>query len=139
MFAAGCVLWRRSPTSGAVQVALVYRPKWADWTHPKGKLERGERARDAAVREVWEETGMTCELGPELPAARYVDQRGRRKHVRYWAAEAVGGAFAPNQEVSRLEWLAPAEAGERLTYRRDAALVPALLGCLHPPQRRPSR
>ncbi|WP_030372863.1 NUDIX hydrolase [Streptomyces rimosus] len=128
--AAGCLLWRRSPSSIGIELALVYRPKWADWSHPKGKLKRREDARDGAVREVLEETGMTCELGPELPTVRY-QVEGRPKEVRYWAAEATDGTFVPNREVSRLLWLSPAAARDQLTQDRDKDLVDVLLSTLH--------
>ncbi|MDI3417844.1 NUDIX hydrolase [Streptomyces luteolus] len=128
--AAGCLLWRRSHSGDGIELALVYRPKWADWSHPKGKLKHREDARDGAVREVLEETGMTCELGPELPTVRYRVE-GRPKEVRYWAAEAARGTFVPNREVSRLLWLSPAAARDQLTQRRDKELVDALLGALH--------
>ncbi|MEV4437674.1 NUDIX hydrolase [Streptomyces sp. NPDC049577] len=128
--AAGCVLWRRSPVGGGVEIALVYRPKWADWSHPKGKLKRGEDARRAAVREVLEETGMDCELGAPLPTTRYVDAQGRRKEVRYWAARAVGGEFLPNREVSRLLWLTPDGARHTLTHARDRELIAAFCAVL---------
>ncbi|AKN71467.1 DNA mismatch repair protein MutT [Streptomyces sp. PBH53] len=124
--AAGCVLWRRS-ASGTVELALVFRPKWSDWSWPKGKVKKGETARAAALREVREETGHTCRLGPALPTLRYVDNAGRDKEVAYWAAESTGGTFAPNDEVTALLWLPPAEAHARLTHARDKELItPAL-------------
>ncbi|MGB8942208.1 MAG: NUDIX hydrolase [Streptomyces sp.] len=130
VLAAGCVLWRRSSSGAGVELALVYRPKWADWSHPKGKLKRGEDARDGALREVLEETGMACDLGPELPTAFYIDGQGRPKEVRYWAAEAAGGTFVPNAEVSRLVWLPPVEASELVTRERDAALISDFVAAL---------
>ncbi|POX41310.1 DNA mismatch repair protein MutT [Streptomyces sp. Ru73] len=128
--AAGCVLWRHAPAPGGLEIALVHRPKYDDWSHPKGKLKRGEEARAAAVREVAEETGMDCRPGPELPSAHY-EVNGRPKEVRYWAAEACGGAFAANDEVDRVRWLPPAEARELLTQDRDRPLVDALMDALH--------
>ncbi|MFF3406819.1 NUDIX hydrolase [Streptomyces sp. NPDC002742] len=124
--AAGCVLWRRS-SARQLELALVYRPRWADWSWPKGKLKRGETHEEAAHREVLEETGHTCRLGSALPTAFYVDHQSRLKEVRYWVAEATGGAFAPNDEVSDLVWLTPDEARERVTHERDRDLVSAAL------------
>ncbi|MEU6115851.1 NUDIX hydrolase [Streptomyces sp. NPDC047117] len=129
ILAAGCVLWRRSPESGGLEIALVHRPKYDDWSHPKGKLKRGEEAPAAAVREVAEETGMACRPGPELPSAHY-EVNGRPKEVRYWAAEACGGTFTPNDEVDRVAWLSPAAARGRLTQDRDRPLVDALMAAL---------
>ncbi|UNO43914.1 NUDIX hydrolase [Streptomyces sp. MST-110588] len=134
--AAGCVLWRRSPLDGELEIALVHRPKYDDWSHPKGKLKRGESALDGAVREVAEETGMRCRPGAPLPTAHYV-VAGRPKEVRYWAAEATGGAFSPNTEVDRLLWLPPAPARNRLTHDRDRSLIDALLDAFRLPDRRP--
>ncbi|EDY48124.1 conserved hypothetical protein [Streptomyces clavuligerus] len=130
--AAGCVLWRRSPHGGGdVEICLVHRPKYDDWSHPKGKLKRGEDARAGARREVREETGTDCDPGPELPTVRYPVE-GRPKEVRYWAAEATGGGFTPNREVDRVVWLSPRAAHIRLTQERDRALVDAFLTALRP-------
>lgn len=120
--AAGCVLWRRSPETGEVEICLVHRPRYDDWSHPKGKLKRGERALEAALREVLEETGHRCVPGAPLPTVRYT-ANGRPKEVAYWLAEAVDGAFLPNDEVDRLLWLTPDVARARLTQPRDRALL----------------
>ncbi|MFF3545932.1 NUDIX hydrolase [Streptomyces platensis] len=128
--AAGCVLWRRASTEDGLEIALVHRPKYDDWSYPKGKLKRGENALAGAVREVAEETGMDCRPGAPLPTSYYY-ANGRPKTVRYWAAEALAGAFTPNTEVDRMEWLSPAEARGRLTQERDRPLVDALLAALH--------
>ncbi|MFI1970230.1 DNA mismatch repair protein MutT [Streptomyces cinnamoneus] len=128
VLAAGCVLWRAT-APGELELALVHRPKYDDWSLPKGKLKRGETARACAVREVLEETGMRCALGAALPMSRY-ESEGRPKEVRWWAAEALDGAFEPSREVDRLLWLAPAEARARLTHDRDRPLVDALLTVL---------
>jgi 8-oxo-dGTP diphosphatase len=128
--AAGVVLWRRAPPHGdGIEIALVHRPRYDDWSLPKGKLKRGEEFTAAALREAREETGLECELGAALPSIRYpVD--GRPKEVRYWAAEAAAGAFAANLEVDRMLWLPPPAARSRLSYDHDRPLVDALLHTL---------
>ncbi|MFF1647345.1 NUDIX hydrolase [Streptomyces sp. NPDC058240] len=128
VLAAGCVLWRRSE-SGGLEICLVHRPRYDDWSHPKGKLKRGEPALDAARREVLEETGHHCAPGAPLPTVRYL-ANGRPKEVAYWAAEATGGCFVPNAEVDRVSWLSPAAARTRLTQDRDRDLLDALLAIL---------
>nr|WP_316959535.1 NUDIX hydrolase [Streptomyces sp. TRM68367] len=128
--AAGCVLWRRSPVDGELEICLVHRPKYDDWSHPKGKLKRGEDPLAGALREVEEETGYAAALGARLPTSRYT-ANGRPKQVSYWAAEALYGAFAPNHEVDRILWLPPGTARDRLTQPRDRTLVDALLESLH--------
>ncbi|PRH77450.1 DNA mismatch repair protein MutT [Streptomyces solincola] len=125
--AAGCVLWRRR--AGKLELCLVHRPKYDDWTCPKGKAEEGEEPYDTAVREVLEETGHHCRPGVRLPTVRYT-AKGHPKEVAYWEAEATGGAFAPNREVDELVWLPPDRALARLTYRHDLPLVRALLTAL---------
>ncbi|MEV4948204.1 NUDIX hydrolase [Streptomyces sp. NPDC053755] len=124
--AAGGVLWRPDPSGRGVEIALVHRPKYDDWSHPKGKLKPGETALECAVREILEETGQTCELGRRLPTARYL-ANGRPKEVTYWSARALGGTFTPSREVDRLLWLAPPSARPRLTQPRDRELLDALL------------
>ncbi|MBU3701125.1 MAG: NUDIX hydrolase [Acidimicrobiia bacterium] len=119
--AAGGVVWRRGDTG--VEVVVVHRPRYDDWSFPKGKLEPGEEFAAAARREVLEETGFVCEAGDELPPVTYTDHRGRPKVVRYWIMQVVRGEFTPNDEVDRLEWLPLTEAAQRLTYGHDAALL----------------
>jgi 8-oxo-dGTP pyrophosphatase MutT (NUDIX family) len=87
--AAGGVVWRRMPEG--VEVVLVHRPKYDDWALPKGKLEPGETDEEAALREVREETGLSCRLGTELPSTTYTDAQGRPKLVRYWSMTAIPG------------------------------------------------
>ncbi|GAA2544190.1 NUDIX hydrolase [Streptomyces levis] len=131
--AAGCVLWRRSPDSGELRLCLVHRPKYDDWSWPKGKLKRAEDALAGALREVAEETGCRAEPGAELPTLRYL-ANGRPKQVRYWAAEAVTCDFTPTDEVDQVLWLAPEEARARLTQPHDRPLIDALLASLHAPR-----
>ncbi len=100
-------------------VALVHRPKYDDWSLPKGKLDEGEGWEDAALREVHEETGLRCALREELEPVEYTDPKGRPKTVRYWRMEALDGDFAPNAEVDELRWLGPEDALARLTYDHD--------------------
>ncbi|MFJ9611741.1 NUDIX hydrolase [Kitasatospora sp. NPDC101176] len=131
ILAAGAVLWlpgrpKKSGRLGRPRIAVIHRPKYDDWSLPKGKLDPGEGMVAAALREVREETGYSCVLGPELPSQHYLVQ-GRPKEVRYWAAVPSGGAFRPNREVDRLEWLPAGKARARLTHGRDRLLVDALL------------
>ncbi|MBV1935310.1 NUDIX hydrolase [Streptomyces sp. BV286] len=135
VLAAGCVLWRRSPADGELVICLVHRPKYDDWSHPKGKLKRGEDALAGALREVEEETGHRCTPGPRLATVHYM-ANDRPKQVSYWAAEATGGRFTANNEVDRVLWLAPAAARERLTQLRDRDLVDELLAVLRHVQHR---
>ncbi|MEV5318710.1 NUDIX hydrolase [Streptomyces sp. NPDC052687] len=127
--AAGCVLWRRPAAGAAVEICLVHRPRYDDWSHPKGKLKRDEDPLSGALREVEEETGHTAVPGAELPTARYLAD-GRPKEVRYWAAEAGPGTFVPTDEVDRILWLPADAARDRLTRPRDRELVDALLAAL---------
>ena len=120
--AAGGVVWRRRD-DGTIEVAVVHRPRYDDWSFPKGKLDPGESFVDAARREVLEETGLECEFGDELPAVEYLDHKGRSKIVRYWSMRVVGGVFEPNDEVDQLDWLGRAEATARLTYEHDRSLL----------------
>jgi 8-oxo-dGTP diphosphatase len=119
--AAGGLVVRRG-AQGA-EVLLVHRPRYDDWTYPKGKVDPGESDEDAACREVEEETGFRCALEVELPSTRYVDGRGRPKLVRYWRMRIVGGEFVANNEVDRIEWMTPQAARARLTYERDRELA----------------
>ena len=116
----------REPAGRRVQIAVVHRPKYDDWSLPKGKLERGESWERGALREVEEETGFRCELGGELEPARYRDRKGRDKLVRYFRMRPLDGAFEPGDEVDELRWLAPADAVALLDYEHDRRLVAAL-------------
>ena len=124
--AAGGVVAKRGG-SGEVQVLLVHRPKYDDWTFPKGKAHRGESDEACALREVEEETGLVCELECELAGTAYRDSRDREKRVRYWAMRAVGGQLEPLDEVDAVRWLSPAEAEVILTYDRDLEVLGSFL------------
>ena len=108
------------------RLLLVHRPKYDDWTLPKGKCEPGESDEDCAVREVEEETGLVCELGTELLSTHYTDSRGRPKRVRWWLMSPVSGEFTPTNEVDEIRWLTREEAAALLSYDRDQALLDAV-------------
>jgi 8-oxo-dGTP diphosphatase len=120
--AAGGVLIARDG-EGTTRVAVIHRPKYMDWSLPKGKLEEGEGWQEAALREVQEETGFRCKAVTELPHVSYLDRKSRRKLVRYWLMEPVEGRFEPHDEVDELRWATPKEADEVLTYPHDKELV----------------
>ncbi|WUH91824.1 NUDIX hydrolase [Streptomyces sp. NBC_00433] len=124
VLAAGVVLWRTAPAG--IEIALIHRPRYDDWSLPKGKLKRGEAFSEAALRETREETGLACDLGAALAVTRYLVD-GRPKEVRYWAARAHAGDFVANTEVDAMAWLPPTTARHRLTHDRDRPLVDALL------------
>ncbi len=126
--AAGALLWRGE--GDALEVLLVHRPKYDDWSWPKGKLDPGEPWAGAAVREVLEETGLHCRLGVPLPQAWYeigADGTYRPKVVQYWAAREVAGEGELAHEVDEVAWLPVREARERLHYRRDRVQLKALV------------
>ncbi len=118
--AAGTIPWRRG--ADGLEVALVHRPRYDDWSWPKGKLDPGEDWSTAASRETWEETGLRARLGRPLPPAEYVvlDRLGRPqpKVVRYWAATTTGAGRLLN-EIDEVAWLTPTAAHSRLDYSRD--------------------
>ena len=106
------------------EILLVHRPRYDDWTFPKGKAAEGESDEDCALREVIEETGLRCELEDEAGATEYVDARGRPKRVRWWLMRPVEDAgFAPGDEVDELCWVTLEDAARLLTYDRDVALL----------------
>ncbi|MEU0789295.1 NUDIX hydrolase [Amycolatopsis sp. NPDC005961] len=126
--AAGAVLWRG--VGKATEVALVHRPRYDDWSLPKGKLDPGETTAEAAVREVREETGFEAVLGRYLTRTAYpVPARTGSgtvpKTVDYFSAEAVSGAFAVNDEVDELRWLDPTAAEKLLTRPEDVRVLRA--------------
>ncbi|HET7357747.1 MAG TPA: NUDIX hydrolase [Nocardioidaceae bacterium] len=124
VLAAGAVVFRKS--KGGPEVLAVHRPKYDDWSFPKGKLDQGEHPAVAAVREVAEETGLDVRLGPPLPAQEY-DVAAGRKRVHYWVGRLVGGddvaSYTPNAEVDDVRWIPLAKADKRLSYPRDRATL----------------
>ena len=105
-------------------VLLVHRPRYDDWTFPKGKADPGESDEDCALREVHEESGLRCVLEQELAETHYVDTKGRPKRVRWWRMHPVADeGFTPNDEVDELRWLDPETARSLLTYDRDRVLI----------------
>ncbi len=127
--AAGGVIWRRAAGGDGVEVLAVHRPRYDDWSLPKGKLDPGEGFEEAALREVEEETGLTCELGQKLPDVTYDDHKGRSKLVRYWTMKPGSGddrQFTPNDEVDELRWVPVANASALLSYEPDRELIAGL-------------
>lgn len=124
--AAGGMVWRTA-SSGEVEMVVVHRPKYDDWTFPKGKNEPGEDDEACAMREVEEETGFRCTLGPELTSTSYVDRKGRPKEVRYWVMTIEDGEFAPTDEVDELRWVTENQARWLLSYDRDRDVLDAFL------------
>ena len=123
--AAGGVVWRKT-SRGQLEILVIHRPRYQDWSLPKGKLHRRESALDCALREVREETGLVCAVGDELPEARYTDRKGRAKRVRYWAMQELSGTFHPNDEVDKVRWERIDHAAEMLTYDHDLVVVAGL-------------
>lgn len=124
--AGGGVVWRTGPT-GEVEVVVVHRPKYDDWSLPKGKCDPGEEDDACALREVEEETGLQCVLGPELALSSYVDRKGRPKEVRWWVMTVVDGHFTPTDEVDELAWLNVEDVRRRLSYERDREVLDAFV------------
>jgi 8-oxo-dGTP diphosphatase len=122
VLAAGAVVFRPGK-----RVLLVHRPRYGDWSFPKGKLDPGEHVTSAAVREVSEETGLHVRLGVPLSSQRYPVAGGRTKHVSYWVGRPVGGddvsGYRPNAEIDAVEWVPYDEAMDRLTYDYDRATL----------------
>ena len=106
-------------------IAVIHRPRYDDWSLPKGKLEDGESFETGALRELEEETGIRGRILEELEPSEYVDRKGRDKIVRWYRMDLDGEpvAFAPNDEVDELRWLTPAEARDLLSYEHDRVLI----------------
>lgn len=121
--AAGGVVFRRRKRDGSPLYLVVHRPRYRDWTFPKGKLDKGESFAEAAVREVVEETGLTVKLGQPLGTMSYRTGNDNNKVVRYWLMEGHKHDFKPNSEVDRILWLSADQARQRLTYDRSEKLL----------------
>ncbi len=124
LLAAGGLLWRGG-ADGFPEVAVVHRPRYDDWSLPKGKRDGDEPLAATAVREIAEETGYDVVLGPRLPSTHYRVPEGG-KTVSYWAARCIAGEFVPNDEVDDLRWLDARKAGELLSYAHDRSVVERL-------------
>jgi 8-oxo-dGTP diphosphatase len=122
VLAAGAVLWRPNGEPSSPEVAIIHRPRYDDWSLPKGKVDPGETEPVTAVREVQEETGYSSHLGRRLATVSYPVEQGVKK-VRYWAARRVDGQFAPNSEVDELKWMPVAEALKQLKYPHDRKVL----------------
>jgi 8-oxo-dGTP pyrophosphatase MutT (NUDIX family) len=108
-----------------LEVLVVHRPHYDDWSFPKGKCDLGESYEACAVREVEEETGLRCVLEDSLPSTSYHDSKGRPKRVHYWRLRVTGGALAFDHEVDEARWVRVDEAARLLTYERDLAVLRA--------------
>ena len=118
--AAGAVLWRPAPDG--IEIAVVHRPKYDDWSLPKGKLDAGEHALMAAVRETTEETGLSVVAGRRSVQTSYPIPEGT-KRVDYWLMRAIGGDFEPNDEVDELRWLSAADAEALVSHAQDRTVL----------------
>jgi len=121
--AAGALLWRET-TERTIEIALIHRPKYDDWTLPKGKIEEGETALQCAFRELIEETGITASFTRQLGTVEY-EESGQRKRVIFWAAQCAKDAsqFIANEEVDQLEWLSPELALSKATHESDQQMI----------------
>ncbi len=130
ILAAGAVVFRKG--AEGPEVLVVHRPKYDDWSFPKGKLDPGEHPAAAAVREVAEETGLDVRLGPPLPDQRYQAAEGRPKRVHYWVGRTVGGddvdGYEPNREIDEVRWVPLPTAAAGLSYSRDRDTLAAASG-----------
>jgi len=127
--AAGGLVLRGGP--GRLEVLLVHRPAFDDWTLPKGKSHAGETDREAAVREVLEETGLRCQPGEEIGRIHYLDRKGRPKVARYWAMRPIDGGFAATKEVDQCRWVDLADSATVATRTGEQEFLTAIARRLH--------
>jgi 8-oxo-dGTP diphosphatase len=119
--AAGALLWREN-SELKIEIALIHRPRYDDWSLPKGKIEEGESSLRCAFREVLEETGITPQFGRELGSVEYKEPAGL-KRVKYWAAKALTDDFLANEEVDEIKWLEPVDALAFATHESDRTII----------------
>ncbi len=124
--AAGALLWREI-AAGEIEIALVHRPRYDDWSLPKGKIDENETALACAYREVFEETGIKARFTRQLGSVEYEDN-GAQKRVKYWVAQALGASdFVANEEVDQLRWLNPTDSIELATHQSDKEMIERFL------------
>ncbi len=124
--AAGALLWREN-SAGDLEVALVHRPRYSDWSLPKGKIDENETALACAYREVFEETGIKAKFTRQLGSVEYEDN-GAQKRVKYWVAQALNSSnFQPNEEVDELRWLSSADAIDLASHQSDKEMIERFL------------
>ena len=124
--AAGALLWREI-AAGEIEIALVHRPRYDDWSLPKGKIDENETALACAYREVFEETGIKARFTRQLGSVEYEDN-GAQKRVKYWVAQALGASdFVANEEVDQLRWLKPTDSIELATHQSDKEMIERFL------------
>lgn len=129
--AAGALLWREI-AAGEIEIALVHRPRYDDWSLPKGKIDENETALACAYREVFEETGIKARFTRQLGSVEYEDN-GAQKRVKYWVAQALGASvFVANEEVDQLRWLKPTDSIELATHQSDKEMIERFLEIAEP-------
>ena len=110
-------------SKGKPRYLLIHRPRYDDWSLPKGKLNAAEKHRDAALREVKEETGLVCEVLAKLSPVNYITPNGRPKRVKYWLMKPISGTFVRNDEVDAVTWVKRTQAMSLLTHVHDQAVL----------------